>query len=154
MWKDRRNPDLDWDRAEEADPRDPLMAGPPCNGHHSVDAARARHTNAYKVSYTCVKCGLRLLYVPRKGCHGKYRSQRVLSERTEPVNVKTIVTEAEPLQMPNTHWAPPKFTGDRTTFKEDLKEYVRLVNEGVINLDLSSEGEEISEAEFAEATSS
>ena len=38
-------------------------------------------------------------------------------------------------------------------FKEELKEYVRLVNEGVIDLDRDSEGEEISEAEYVETSS-
>ncbi|CAE7345527.1 GIP [Symbiodinium sp. KB8] len=77
--------DLDWARAERADPRDPRTLGPPCNGLHQ-EALPGRGSpsgaNGHAMWKACRVCGLRILYVPRIGAHGLSRKAGPLSADT------------------------------------------------------------------------
>ncbi|CAE7185545.1 unnamed protein product [Symbiodinium microadriaticum] len=77
--------DLDWPRAERADPKDPRTLGPPCNGLHQ-EALPGRGSpsgaNGHAMWRACRVCGLRILYVPRIGAHGLSRKAGPLSADT------------------------------------------------------------------------
>ena len=68
---DKKDPSLDWKRADPVDKRDDRYLGKPCRGDHDTTNPLGRHANQYKVSYKCVKCNLRMLYIPRYGASGK-----------------------------------------------------------------------------------
>ena len=80
MFIDRRDPKLDWQRAELMGPRDPLAKGAPCNGRHDTSEPQCRRANQYMVKYRCLNCMIQLLYVPRRGCSGEFRRATPLSK--------------------------------------------------------------------------
>ena len=98
MHLDRRDPRLDWSRAELTDPRDPLAKGPPCNGRHDTSEPQCRVANQFMVKYRCLNCRIQLLYVPRRGCTGEYRRATPLTKDHNPAGrgVRTSIPEAPP----------------------------------------------------------
>ena len=90
---DRRDPRLDWKRAETANLQDDRYLGKPCRGDHDTTNPLARHANQYKVSYKCVRCELIMLYVPRHGATGKYRQHGPLGKTVGKINFEEITKE-------------------------------------------------------------
>ena len=90
---DRRDPRLDWKRAETANLQDHRYLGKPCRGDHDTTNPLARHANQYKVSYKCVRCELVMLYVPRHGATGKYRQHGPLGPTVGKINFEEITKE-------------------------------------------------------------
>ena len=90
---DRRDPRLDWKRAETANLQDDRYLGKPCRGDHDTTNPRARHANQYKVSYKCARCELVMLYVPRHGATGKYRQHGPLGPTVGKINFEEITKE-------------------------------------------------------------
>ena len=93
---DRRDPRLDWKRAETANLQDDRYLGKPCRGDHDTTNPLARHANQYKVSYKCVRCELVMLYVPRHGASGKYRQHGPLGKTVGQINLEEITKERRP----------------------------------------------------------
>ena len=98
---DRKDPSLDWKRADPVDTRDVRYLGKPCRGDHDTTNPLGRHANQYKVSYKCVNCELVMLYIPRHGASGKYRSNGPLGKTVGQINIEEITKERRPK-------APPK----------------------------------------------
>ena len=84
MRLDRLDPTLDRSRAEGPDPRDPRAQGPPCSGAHSFEGKNARVANAHMVQYKCLRCTVRVLYVPKFGSTGNYRKASPLQAKNDP----------------------------------------------------------------------
>ena len=93
---DRRDPRLDWKRAETANLQDDRYLGKPCRGDHDTTNPLARHANQYKVSYKCARCELVMLYVPRHGATGKYRQHGPLGPTVGKINFEEITKERRP----------------------------------------------------------
>ena len=85
-------PALDYDRAQAFDRRDTRATGPPCSGQHQVK----NHANQHAACSVCMRCGLRLQYVPRVGRTGLHRSAGPLVTDVESV-LKKVASE-EPLE--------------------------------------------------------
>ena len=74
--KAKKAPKVPWNekydetRTQPADPRDPRTLGPPCNGSHEPK----RFGNQHASWVQCLKCKLRISYVPAFGSHGAARS--------------------------------------------------------------------------------
>ena len=100
MASDRRDPRLDWKRAETVNERDDRYLGKPCWGDHDTTNPLARHANQYKVSYTCVRCELIMLYVPRHGASGKHRQHGPLGKTVGQINFEEITKERRPRSAP------------------------------------------------------
>ena len=96
MEADKRDPRLDWKRAETVNEKDDRYLGEPCRGDHNTTNPLARHANQYKVSYKCVRCELRMLYVPRHGASGKYRQHGPLGKTVGEINFEEITKERRP----------------------------------------------------------
>ena len=93
---DKKDPSLDWKRADPVDQRDDRYLGKPCRGDHDTTNPLGRHANQYKVSYKCVKCDLRMLYIPRHGASGKYRSNGPLGKTVSKIDIEEITKERRP----------------------------------------------------------
>ncbi len=66
-----------------ADKNDPRFAGPPCHRQHEATTVIS---NQYGEITECSMCALRLKYVPRVGCTGRYRQKERL-----PVHVNAAI---------------------------------------------------------------
>ena len=104
---DQEDEDLDWKRALPADKRDELYLGAPCWGNHDTTNPLARHANQYKVSYKCGKCELVMLYIPKQGASGKYRSNGPLGKTVGRINIEEITKERRPKPAPKKGHSPP-----------------------------------------------
>ena len=93
---DKKDPSLDWKRALSADQRDERYLGKPCRGDHDTTNPLGRHANQYKVSYKCVTCELMMLYIPRHGASGKYRSNGPLGKTVSKIDIEKITKERRP----------------------------------------------------------
>ena len=93
MEADKRDPRLDWKRAETVNEKDDRYLGAPCRGDHNTTNPLGRHANQYKVSYKCVKCELVMLYVPKHGATGKYRQHGPLGPTVGKINFEEITKE-------------------------------------------------------------
>ena len=98
---DKADPSLDWKRANPVDERDEKYLGAPCWGDHDTLNPLGRHANQYKVSYKCVNCELVMLYIPKHGASGKYRSNGPLGKTVSKIDIEEITKERRPK-------APPK----------------------------------------------
>ena len=78
--RDHADVSLVWEHREEADPRDPRAAGPPCDKSHMMDQANCRIANQHGVTYKCRVCGIGVLYVPKRGSKGDTRKAAPLAE--------------------------------------------------------------------------
>ena len=61
----------DWHRRQGADPRDPRCVGGVCGGRHMT---LIRRGNQHAAWYSCKRCKLRVLYVPRVAASGRHRA--------------------------------------------------------------------------------
>ena len=93
---DKADPSLDWKRVFPVDKRDEKYLGAPCWGNHDTLNPLARHANQYKVSYKCVNCELVMLYIPRHGATGKYRSNGPLGKTVSQIDIEEITKERRP----------------------------------------------------------
>ena len=93
---DKKDPSLDWKRADPVDQRDDRYLGKPCRGDHDTTNPLGRHANQYKVSYKCVKCNLRMLYIPKYGASGKYRENGPLGKSVSKIDIDEITKERRP----------------------------------------------------------
>ena len=93
---DKKDPSLDWKRALSADQRDERYLGKPCRGDRDTTNPLGRHANQYKVSYKCVTCELMMLYIPRHGASGKYRSNGPLGKTVSKIDIEEITKERRP----------------------------------------------------------
>ena len=105
---DEADPDLDWKRAKPVDEGDEKYLGAPCWGDHDTLNPLGRHANQYKVSYKCVNCELVMLYIPKQGASGKYRSSGPLGKTVGRINIEEITKERRPKPAPKKeHSQPP-----------------------------------------------
>ena len=75
----------DVSRACGPDARDPRMSGSPCRGSHQVAPMKrgsVSGANGWAVWQGCQTCGIRLLYIPAFGAHGKTRAAGPLPKDT------------------------------------------------------------------------
>ena len=100
MTIDQADPSLDWNRAISVDKRDDKYLGEPCRGDHETTNPLGRHANQYKVSYKCTRCELVMLYVPRYGASGKYRSNGPLGKTVGEIDIGEITKERRPKASP------------------------------------------------------
>ena len=96
MQIDQEDPSLDWKRANPVDQRDDRYPGGCCRGDHDTTNPLGRHANQYKVSYKCVTCELMMLYIPRHGASGKYRSNGPLGKTVSKIDIEEITKERRP----------------------------------------------------------
>ena len=104
---DQANPELDWNRAREADERDERFLGEPCFGDHDTLNPLARNANQFQVQYKCVRCRLLMLYVPKRGATGEFRKAGPLGKTVGQLNIREITKER-----------PPKKEHSRATSKD------------------------------------
>ena len=75
---------LSWDQLDESKETGPDPADPRTQGYgwcaKSMHVAVDFSCNQYGAWQDCLICGLRLIYIPRKGYHGKYRRQQSTPE--------------------------------------------------------------------------
>ena len=87
---------LDYTRQENvADKNDPRFAGIPCNRQHDATTVIS---NQFSEIAECSKCALRLAYVPRVGCTGRYRQKERL-----PAHVGAAIQAMQVQQIPFTN---------------------------------------------------
>ena len=124
MFRDRQDTNLDWERAEGPDPRDPRHDGGPCAGQHEVLATNCRVSNQHMVKYRCTVCSLPLLFVPRVGSSGNYRKATGLQTVNSVAGAHnpkgrahnpSDIPESEPAPAPE----PKKTAGNKTTEKTE-----------------------------------
>ena len=72
--KGEKTPPLDFSKRQQLDPRDPRVSDScwPCLGSHRPSAMKSNQYAGWK---ECEKCALRLEYVPREACTGKYEQK-------------------------------------------------------------------------------
>ena len=124
MFHDRHAEDLDWERAEGPDPRDPRHDGGPCAGQHQVFTTNCRVANQHMVKYRCSVCSLELLYVPKVSSSGDYRRATKLQTASSVAGAHSPkgrahnpsgIPEDEPVPTPE----PKKDAGKKSTEKTE-----------------------------------
>lgn len=93
---------FDWTRTGYANPRDPRCLGGQCRGNHEVETfgrGSSSGQNGHALWLSCRDCKLRVLYVPRWGATGSYRSAGPLPQDVEDKLKRTDPNDLHPAEM-------------------------------------------------------
>lgn len=93
---------LDWERVQWADPRDPRTTSDPCKGHHVIEPfgkGSKSGVNGHALWLSCAQCRLRLAYVPKVGAPATSRSAGPLATDVQETLGKMPPNEMDPRKL-------------------------------------------------------